>query len=131
MIGRIHEHGVVKNERNVVAYFRYDEGNKKALPGFEEGKEEGSEDGEDDGGEETFLPPYGAIGESSEKGTGYGGDEGRGRHGHAPVGKVFGVGNAASLGKTFEINREDGGHQQDKSGITYIVEHPVPFLRGK
>ena len=131
MIGCIDEHGVVKDEGYIISYLCYDECDEKALPGFEEGKEEGCEDGEDDGGEETFSASDGAVCESSEKGTGYGGDEGRGGHGHTPVGKVFGAGNAASFCKALKINGEDGGNQQNKSGIAHIVEHPVPFFRGK
>lgn len=131
MIGRIYEHGVVKDKGNVEAHFRHDEGDQKALPGFEKGKEKGSEDGEDHGKEETFLPPYGAVGEPPEKGAGNGGDQCRGGDGHAPVGEVFRAGNAASLRKALKVNRKDGGHQEDKSGIANIVEHPVPFFRSK
>ena len=125
--GHLGQHGVVEHQTGVEAHLGDDEDHKEGKPrpcGAQRRAADSAQQHTEckDG---FFIPPM--IRQRTAEGADQRHKQSGQRGGVAPVGHILRLRQSGSIRQGVEVNGHNGGNQQDKGGITDVIQHPISF----
>ena len=125
--GDLRQHGVIEHQTGGIAYLRQhiDDQEGQPAPGRAQGGAAHNAQ-QHHGQKQLFLKAILVCQRAAD-----GGDKGNHQGGYgtgvAPESQILALIQAACLCQGVEVNGNQSGNQQDKGGVSHIVEDPVPF----